>query len=159
MVDVERLYRDQAGQLLRALRKRFSRASVPDALVEDACAQAWAIAWRNREQIEADNPFGWLVVVATHEIYALLRKRRFEAPSETTDADFGAARQADPELAFEAREALEALCNLKPQQCQALALRAGGYRYQEIEQLTGRSYTWVNRHLTEGTRALRNASS
>jgi DNA-directed RNA polymerase specialized sigma24 family protein len=159
VVDVEQLYRDQSDALLRALRKRFTRASVPDALIEDACGQAWAIAWRLREQIEADNPFGWMVVVAIHEVYALLRKQRFEAPDELTERDAGAARRGDPELALEAREALEALCRLKPPQCQALGLKAAGFRYQEIQAITGRSYTWVNRHVSEGTRALRESGA
>jgi RNA polymerase sigma factor (sigma-70 family) len=161
MVDVEQLYRDCAAKLERALRSRFSRAAVPDALVEDACAQAWAIAWRERGRIEPDHPFAWLVVVATNELFGLLRKRRFETNGEGAEAalDHRAAKHADPELALEARAALEALHGLKPNQCQALALRVGGYRYQEIEALLGRTYTWVNRHVTEGTKALRETSS
>jgi DNA-directed RNA polymerase specialized sigma24 family protein len=159
MVDVERLYREHSDDLLRALRNRFTRASVPDALIEDACGQAWAIAWRQRGQIEADNPLGWMVVVATHEAYALLRKRRLEAPDEFINGDAAAARRGDPELALEAREALEALCKLKPHQCLALGLKAAGFRYQEIQAITGRSYTWVNRHVSEGKRALKESGT
>jgi DNA-directed RNA polymerase specialized sigma24 family protein len=32
-----------------------------------------------------------------------------------------------------------------------LSLCATGYSYKEISAATGKTYTWVNRHLTEGT--------
>jgi RNA polymerase sigma factor (sigma-70 family) len=130
----------------------FGGPNVSCALIEDACAQAWLIAWRQREKIDDASPLGWLVTVATHELYALLRKRRNEHDCEAIEQF---ASVGDPELALEAREALEALGALKPQQRDTLALRAGGYSYEEIQSLTGRTYTWVNRHVSEGKRALR----
>ena len=45
MPDVEALFREQDAHLRRTLRRRFNSA-VPDVLIEDACASAWAIAWR-----------------------------------------------------------------------------------------------------------------
>jgi DNA-directed RNA polymerase specialized sigma24 family protein len=39
----------------------------------------------------------------------------------------------------------------------ALTLWAQGYRYKEIAQKLGKTYTWTNRHITEGLRALREA--
>jgi DNA-directed RNA polymerase specialized sigma24 family protein len=39
----------------------------------------------------------------------------------------------------------------------ALALWAQGYRYKEIAERLGRTYTWANRHISEGLRALRAA--
>jgi RNA polymerase sigma factor (sigma-70 family) len=151
MIDVERLYREHARYLRNIMRRRFSRTSVPDALIEDACAEAWLIAWRYRETIDDARPLAWLVVVATHELFALLRKLR----NETDDGGVEPfTNVGDPELAFETREALEALSSLKPQQREALGLRAGGFSYEEIQALTGRTYTWVNRHVSEGKRAL-----
>jgi DNA-directed RNA polymerase specialized sigma24 family protein len=41
----------------------------------------------------------------------------------------------------------------------ALTLRAAGYSYKEIQQLLGVTYTWVNRHVTEGRQALRRAEA
>ena len=52
------------------------------------------------------------------------------------------------------RQAAEALAQLKPQEIRALQLKAEGYSYREICQLTGWTYTKVNRCLTEGRRAL-----
>jgi RNA polymerase sigma factor (sigma-70 family) len=152
MIDVERLYREHGGYLRNIMRKRFSCTSVADALIEDACAEAWLIAWRHRETIDDTRPLAWLVVVATHELFALLRKRRNETDERGSEPF---TNVGDPELAFEAREALEALSGLKPQQREALGLRAGGYSYEEIQARTGRTYTWVNRHVSEGKRALR----
>ena len=52
------------------------------------------------------------------------------------------------------RQGAEALGQLKPQEIRALLLRAEGYSYAEICEITGWSYTKVNRCLTEGRRAL-----
>ena len=46
------------------------------------------------------------------------------------------------------------LAQLKTQEIRALQLKAEGYSYREICQLTGWTYTKVNRCLTEGRRAL-----
>ena len=48
-----------------------------------------------------------------------------------------------------------ALAALKPQERRAIRLKAEGYSYREITELTGWTYTKVNRCLTEGRRALR----
>ena len=47
------------------------------------------------------------------------------------------------------------LAELKPAERQALALKALGYSYKEISELTGASYTAVNRRLGEGRATLR----
>ena len=47
------------------------------------------------------------------------------------------------------------LATIKPHDRQALYLKGLGYRYREIMQITGASYTAVNRRITEGRRALR----
>jgi RNA polymerase sigma factor (sigma-70 family) len=152
MLDVEALYRAHHRDLHRVLSRRF-RGSLPDALVEDACASAWAIAWAQRERVRDENPMAWMVTVARHEALALLRKRRHELP-----VDGGTDRPgngADPELALAARESLELLAQLSPNQRLALSLRTAGFRYQEIAEVTGKTYTWANRHISEGRARLR----
>src|SRR5437016_5381001 len=52
-----------------------------------------------------------------------------------------------------AEQAAEALGRLKPQEIRALVLKARGYSYREICEITGWTYTKVNRCLTEGRRA------
>jgi hypothetical protein len=51
------------------------------------------------------------------------------------------------------RHGAEAIRRLKPQELRALLLRAEGYSYREICEITGWTYTKVNRCLTEGRRA------
>jgi RNA polymerase sigma factor (sigma-70 family) len=141
MIDVDRLFRDHARELERSVRRRFAGSSVPDVVIEDACAQAWLIAWRERDRVEPDNVVAWLVVVAVHEVIALLKKRRREADGDLLELTAAATCDADPELALELRAALEALAALNPNQRLALELRAAGYRYTEIQELLGRTYT------------------
>ena len=54
-----------------------------------------------------------------------------------------------------ARERARRLRRLKPQERRALCLKAEGYSYAEICELTGWSYTKVNRCLAEGRARLR----
>ncbi|MGH2763227.1 MAG: RNA polymerase sigma factor [Thermoleophilaceae bacterium] len=84
---------------------------------------------------------------------ALLRKRRAEATGEPVD---GPDDRTSPELVLDAHEAIRLVGQLTPNQRLAMSLRVAGYSYRELADLTGQTYTWVNRHLTEGRRALRN---
>ena len=152
MPDIEALFREQDAHLRRTLRRRFNCA-VPDVLIEDACASAWAIAWARRDRIPEENPVGWLVVVARHELLSLLRKRHAETLAEPP-ASTGAP-VADPELAFEIGERFRLLGRLGDHQRVVLTLRAAGFSYTEIMELTGRTYTWTNRHVSEGRARLR----
>jgi DNA-directed RNA polymerase specialized sigma24 family protein len=47
------------------------------------------------------------------------------------------------------------LRQLKPRERRDLLLHAAGYRYDEIAEMTGSTYTAVNRRLTEGRAHLR----
>jgi hypothetical protein len=72
-----------------------------------------------------------------------------DAPSLVADAEERAVR-------FDRlSRAAETLRRLKPQEVRALLLKAEGHSYQEICEITGWSYTKVNRCLTEGRRAFR----
>jgi len=53
------------------------------------------------------------------------------------------------------RETAELLRQLKPNEHKALGLLAAGYRYQEIMEMTGWTYTKVNRLIAEGRDTLR----
>src|SRR5918999_1584073 len=69
-------------------------------------------------------------------------------------ARHGAQILATAERYEDLRQGAEALGQLKPQEIRALLLRAEGYSYAEICEITGWSYTKVNRCLTEGRQAL-----
>ncbi len=98
--------------------------------------------------------------VVKHEAFALRRQRERQAPLtfDGRPVERAASEIAADELA-EAREEVvqsaEALARLKPHEVRALVLRAQGYSYREICELTDWSYTKVNRALVEGRRAFR----
>jgi DNA-directed RNA polymerase specialized sigma24 family protein len=71
-----------------------------------------------------------------------------EASTQPDIADLVAARS-------EHDRSVDDLRQIKPNERLALHLQALGYRYSEIEQATGASYTAVNRRLTEGRARLR----
>jgi RNA polymerase sigma factor (sigma-70 family) len=119
-------------------------------MAEDAVAYAWMQLVRKHP--EHDNPVGWLYTVAKHEAFALIRTAARYQPAEQVEPD---ERAPAPPRIVEARRKLALLDRLKPQQCLVLRLRMAGLSYREICQCTGRTHTWVNRHVTEGRQALR----
>jgi RNA polymerase sigma factor (sigma-70 family) len=144
-----------AAELFRAEHERLvglveGRLGVSHEVAEDACSLAWLQLLRRPPRRE--NVVGWLYQVAKYETFAILRRYRSEA-------ELGAA----PEPTFYgehldavvAKQELSLLARLKPQQRLVLWLRGEGYSYEQIQHATGKSYTWVNRHLTEGRAALR----
>jgi RNA polymerase sigma factor (sigma-70 family) len=160
--EAERLFRDHGDGLVRAIRRRLRCG---DALAEDACAFAWLQLWRTRPA-SRERIFGWLYVVALHEGLRLIRRGGIELLADHPDGMGGVGSQTDPladrladprttELRVDAREALRTLAALKPRQRGVLALQAAGYTYQEIAEVLGVTYTYVNRHLTKGRRAVR----
>jgi DNA-directed RNA polymerase specialized sigma24 family protein len=119
-------------------------------MAEDAVAFAWMKLVRNQPQ--HDNIVGWLYTVAKHEAFALIRTAARYQPAEEVEPD---ERAPAPARVLDARRTLALLDRLKPQQCLVLRLRMAGLSYREICQCTGHTHTWVNRHITEGRRALR----
>jgi DNA-directed RNA polymerase specialized sigma24 family protein len=160
---IEVFYRDHRATLEKKVANRVSGAS--RALIEDACQSAW-MALLRRLDIDLDQRgLAWLAIVATREAwratsateiptgaYALAGDRGFIAepgahPGPTLDE-----RAADRERH---QQRVGDLAQLKPAERQTLGLKALGYSYAEIGQLTGASYTAVNRRLAEGRAALR----
>ena len=125
-------------------------------LAEDAMAFAWLQLVRTRP--EGDNLEGWLYTVARHEAYAELRRRRrlvsLETAEQVSDSCAG-----DPVWIAEDRDEDQRRAALVSQlpahQRLVLSLQAQGYSYQQICLATGKTYTWVNRHLHEGRARLR----
>ena len=105
--------------------------------------------------------FGWLRTVAIHEAYRLAEKgRRDAALEELAEADsmvdgWEALLPAETDLEehLEARRALSVLARLPERQRRYLALRVAGYRYDEIADAAGVTYTNVNKHLARAREA------
>jgi RNA polymerase sigma factor (sigma-70 family) len=134
-------------RLLAGMTQRFGAR-----VAEDAVGEAWLIAWRARERVDAEYADHWLAVVARHECYRLLARAADTLPSEYDQID---PRTLDPNDLLTARDRLRTVMAMRPQRRTALLGRAFGFSYQEIAQASGHTYTWVNRHVTEGRAQLR----
>ena len=159
--DEGELYRRYADQLVRLTAHRVTAAP---SLIEDACALAWLQLLR-RQPERGPVLLGWLRVVALHECYRLIRidgrDDRLEDIAAANDEGHGEGWESalpSPltlDDALEARRALEALRDLPVRERRYMVLRVAGYRYQEICELTGATYTNVNKHLTRGRARIR----
>jgi len=161
--DEAELFRLHYATLVRKVQRRDG---VPEAVAEDCASFAFMQLCR-RQPSRCEHTPGWLRTVARHEAYAWHRHmRRFpsldEGPRRTGGEGGGPISPAervrapvDVELAVDARDALRSLAGLGERRRAALTLQVAGYSYREIQQLLGVSYTWVNRHITEGRAKLR----
>jgi RNA polymerase sigma factor (sigma-70 family) len=148
------LIRRRGAEVLGTAR-RYA-ASPEDA--EDAYQRALEILLTKAPTTREDELLPWLKTVVRNEAFALRKKRERDVPAEHDALDAFAA--GDPQAAYERAErydrlrvGAEALGRLKPQETQALLLKAEGLSYEEIAARLGWSYTKVNRCITEGRRA------
>jgi RNA polymerase sigma factor (sigma-70 family) len=141
------LFRLHHQRLVARIQRRLG---ISREMAEDAVAFAWMQLVRTEP--EHENPVGWLYTVAKHEAFALIRAAARDQPVEEVQPDHSAP---PPAHILESRRTLALIDQLKPQQRTVLRLRMAGLSYKEISQHTGHTYTWVNRHLTEGRQALR----
>ncbi len=144
------------GAQILATARRYA-ATPEDA--EDAYQRGLEILLTKAPTTSEDDLVPWLKTVVKHEAFALRRHRERNAPI-TDDGELGergtpaAATHDQAERYERLRQGAEALRQLKPQEIRALLLKGEGYSYAEICDITGWSYTKVNRALTEGRRAL-----
>ena len=144
------------GAQILALARRYT-ASGDDA--EDAYQRAIEILLTKAPTTREEELVPWLKTVVKHEAFALRRQRERLTPvtSDGEPVERGTAPTATHEQAerYERlRQGAEALRRLKPQEIRCLVLRAQGLSYREICEVTGFTYTKVNRCLTEGREAL-----
>jgi RNA polymerase sigma factor (sigma-70 family) len=143
-----------ADSLLRVAR-RYSMCA-DDA--HDAYQRGLEILMRHAARLDPERAAGWLHTVVKHEALAINRSRRRIVGFAEVDLDALESRtSASPEervLASDrvARSA-EALHGLKPQEVRALWLKALGHSYEQICEVTGWTYTKVNRCLAEGRKS------
>jgi RNA polymerase sigma factor (sigma-70 family) len=131
---------------------------------EDAYQRALEILLTKAPPIEGDSLVRWMQTVTKREALAVRRQReRLLGSPRLSSADEGDERDPLDSIASESpgpndrlarRERVvrsgEALNALKPQEVRALTLKAQGYSYAEIGEITGWSYTKINRCMAEG---------
>lgn len=147
--DERELFERHHDELVRLL-ERTVNASREEA--EDACQFAWLQLLRYQPD-DRVRVAGWVYVVARREL--LRTRRRHKATLDLELVERAPAAAGDQLDALEARDLLELLPRLRAAQRLVLWLQLEGYSYREISALTGKTHTWVNRHISEGRAALR----
>jgi RNA polymerase sigma factor (sigma-70 family) len=147
---------ERHGDQILATARRYS-ATPEDA--EDAYQRGLEILLTKAPTTEEDELVPWLRTVVKHEAFAIRRQRERATPT-TEDGEMAdppgseTATHEQAERYERLRLGAEAMRRLKPQEVRCLVLKAEGYSYREICEVTGWTYTKVNRCLTEGRRAL-----
>jgi RNA polymerase sigma factor (sigma-70 family) len=146
----------------RVFRRTARRYSICADDADDAYQRALEILLIKAPPIEGDALVRWMQTVTKREALAVRRQRERllgspAPPSDEVDRDpleVIASEAPGPNDRAARRERVvrsgEALQALKPQEVKALTLKAQGYSYAEIGEITGWSYTKINRCMAEG---------
>jgi RNA polymerase sigma factor (sigma-70 family) len=142
------LVRRHGGQIM-ACARRYA-ATPEDA--EDAYQRGLEILLTKAPSTHEDDLVPWLKTVVKHEAFALRKQR--EKHGVPTEQDELTPARTDTHEQVERLDTLqrgaEAMQRLKPQEMRCLLLLAEGYSYRQICEITGFTYTKVNRCLAEG---------
>jgi RNA polymerase sigma factor (sigma-70 family) len=149
-----------------AFRRTAGRHSLCADDAEDAYQRALEILLTKAPDCEPARLAAWMHTVTKHEALAVrrarerllgVRVRRLGSEGEAGHPDSLASESAGPAERAERREHVarssEALGLLKPHERRALALKAEGYSYAEIGDLTGWTFTKINRCMAEGRKS------
>jgi RNA polymerase sigma factor (sigma-70 family) len=155
----ERQRRDAASALIHThdavFRRTARRYSICVDDAEDAYQRALEILLTKAPPIERDSLVRWMQVVTKREAMAVRRQRErllngrppMDGDDDRDPIDLLASDGPGPTDQAEARERIarsrEALRALKPQELRALTLKAEGYSYAEIGEITGWTYTRI----------------
>jgi RNA polymerase sigma factor (sigma-70 family) len=144
------------GAQIMATARRYA-ATPEDA--EDAYQRGLEILLTKAPTTREEELVPWLKTVVKHEAFALRRQRDRLTPvtgdGEPIERGTTPAATHDQAERYERlSQGAEALRRLKPQEIRCLVLKAQGLSYREICEVTGWTYTKVNRCLTEGRQAL-----
>ncbi len=158
--------REAASALIEShdavFRRTARRYSICAEDADDAYQRALEILLTKAPPIDRESLVRWMQTVTKHEALAVRRQRERllgppRAPAgedERDPLDSVASERPGPTDRAESRERVarssEALRALKPQEVTALTLKAEGYSYAEIGELTGWTYTKINRCMAEG---------
>lgn len=152
----ERLYAAHRQRLLAIA--RHNSASAEEA--EEALHDTFILFIDHFRPGSGAPPLAWLTLTLKRRCWALAKRGRRSRPGglslqleQTVDP------RRSPEEQVEACEAVREsalkLARLKPAERRALSLLGLGYSYREICEVTGWTYTKVNRSIAEGRAAMR----
>src|SRR4051794_23517874 len=140
-----------AAALLRTAR-RYSLCA-DDA--SDAYQRALEIFVTRAARLRRETVVNWLHQVVKNEALAVREARQKLVASDDIEPDGAHGPTPEDRVVSldRTQRAAEALARLKPQEVQALWLKAQGLSYEEIARRQSWTYTKVNRCITEGRRA------
>ena len=158
----DRLYRERYQYLLRIA----TRHAPNHADAEEAVTEAFASFIRAYDPDSEAPPLAWLTTAAKRNCWAAYRAQHLDrsAGQETATDSEGRGFSAEsipsgdtsPEQLLErVQETRARLAELKPAERRTLSLIAAGYSYAEVGEITGFSYTKINRCAAEGRERLR----
>jgi len=141
----------------RVFRRTARRYSICADDAEDAYQRALEILLTKAPPIEGDSLVRWMQTVTKREALGVRRQRErllgtarpsgFEDGEDRDPLESIASQSPGPNDRAARRERVvrsgEALRALKPQEVRALTLKAQGYSYAEIGEITGWTYTYV----------------
>jgi RNA polymerase sigma factor (sigma-70 family) len=147
----------------RTLRRTARRYSICVDDAEDAYQRALEILLTKAPPITGESLIRWMQTVTKREALGVRRQRARLVGTAPPGSDDSEVYDPFEAIAFEGpqpderververvRRSSEALRALKPQEVRALILKAEGYSYSEIQEITGWTYTKVNRCMAEG---------
>ena len=121
------------------------RRGLPRDVAEDAAQEALLILHKKPRAFQSpEHRRNWLMVVARHQALRELRRRTREVPRAEA-----AVVVHDPDLTL-VIDVRRALASLPANKALPLLAIASGWSYDELGQRLGRTYSWVNRGVSEG---------
>jgi RNA polymerase sigma factor (sigma-70 family) len=140
-----------------SLRRTARRVSLCPDDADEALGRATLILLTKAPPHPPRRLAGWMHVVTRREALAVRRERERLLGAEIGEAHpSGAPSPAErAERRERSCERMRSLSRLKPDERRALVLKGHGYSYREICEITGWTYTKVNRCLAEGRARLR----
>jgi RNA polymerase sigma factor (sigma-70 family) len=140
-----------------SLRRAARRVSICHDDADEALQRATLILLTKAPPHPPRRLAGWMHVVTRREALALRRERERLLAAEVGEAlPCAAPSPAErAERRERSRDRVRLLGRLKPDERRALVLKGQGFSYREICELTGWTYTKVNRCLAEGRARLR----
>ena len=157
--EIAAFYARYASRLQRIV---SAKVNAPAQTIEDACQSAWVTLLRREDVTLDERGAAWLATVAIHEGWRLTRRGEVPAAAMRPGMPESPGLAADEPTAdeqalarIEHAKRVADLRTLKESERRALYLKALGYSYNEICDLTAASYTAVNRRLSEGRARLR----
>jgi DNA-directed RNA polymerase specialized sigma24 family protein len=128
-----------------ALTASLIRRGLPRDIAEDSAQEALLILHQRPRAFEsAEHRRNWLLVVARHQALRELARRAREVPRAEA-----AVVMHDPDLAL-VIDVRQALASLPANKALPLLAVASGWSYDELGQRLGRTFSWINRGVSEG---------